>query len=75
MPKEETEVKSEEKTLEPMQENPVSEVKGVLNLTILMQIEENKEEKEETPNTQVESVEKKPVEEDEESLVMACEKS
>ena len=40
---------------------------------ILIRVEEQKEKEEDVPSKEVESAEEKPVEEDEESLVMACE--
>lgn len=72
-PKEEIEVKSEEKTQEPIQENPAPAAEGVRTLMILIRVEEQKEKEEDVPSKEVESAEEKPVEEDEESLVMACE--
>ena len=73
VPKEETEVKSEEKAQEPIQEKPAPAAEGVRNLMILIRVEEQKEKEEDVPSKEVESAEEKPVEEDEESLVMACE--
>lgn len=72
-PKEDIEVKSEEKAQEPIQENPAPAAEGVRNLMILIRVEEQKEKEEDVPSKEVESAEEKPVEEDEESLVMACE--
>ena len=72
-PKEEIEVKSEEKTQEPIQKKPAPAAEGVRTLMILIRVEEQKEKEEDVPSKEVESAEEKPVEEDEESLVMACE--
>ena len=72
-PKEEIEVKSEEKTQEPVEENPAPAVKGACRSAVLISVEEEKGEEDEIPSKEVESVEEKPEVEDEESLVMACE--